>query len=172
MKSISSVLLATFFFSVTTLGASFSSSSNNDRIEFEDGPTGITHSENFEYVCDLLVPEISATGRPTIYLESKAWIDLDYEGGPTQYRLAFGFPEGGTISITAPDGSTQVLLGAEMAITSVNQDGRLITEVAPNTPPVTVELKMNRSGSVVGIEGLSDDNKVVYSGNCKLNEVD
>lgn len=170
MKSISSFLMATLCFSAAGFASTTSNLSNNDRIEFEDGQTAITHTENFELVCDLLVPETSATN-PTIYIESKAWVDLDYTGGTTKYRLAFGFPTGGPIPIENPDGSIQLVFAAEKEIASVTPDGKLVTKSSPGDPAVTVELKKNRSGTVVGIEGISDDSKVAYSGNCTLNEV-
>lgn len=59
-----------------------------DRVEFAPGVYGITHTENFEYVCNMKSKQDGA--------EAKMFLDIDSSEKPG-YRLASGFPGGGTV---------------------------------------------------------------------------
>lgn len=61
-----------------------------DRIDLGDGVIGITHTENFEYVCQMEVKEGSET------VKFKTFLDIDYSDA-NPYRFAVGFVGGGSV---------------------------------------------------------------------------
>lgn len=98
MKSLKSFLLAIFCISTSAFVNPAKAqlapvpfvNPAGDRVELYPGIYGISHTENFEYVCDV---EAAQGGES---MKIKTYLDVDFAGG-TGYRYAAGFVGGGVI---------------------------------------------------------------------------
>ena len=133
----------------------------NDRIEVEPGIYGITHTENFEYVCNMEVTEGSET------VKFKTFLDENFAEG-NLYRFAVGFVGGGSV---------MGMVGAEANVVS-SAKGR-----CPGLC-LSLTIKSSEDGSLNSVEFQEDAISKIISikttekgvsssiGTCEKNEVE
>ena len=85
MKNATLVLLGSLMLSTVAMASS------SDRIDLGDGLIGITHTENFEYVCQMETKEQGET------VNFKSYLDVNFSE-TNKYRFAVGFVGGGKVA--------------------------------------------------------------------------
>jgi hypothetical protein len=160
MNLIASFLLATLL-SATALATVSSSTLANDRIEVAPGMYGISHTENFEYVCDVEEGDAGKSAKIKIFL------DVDFVGG-TGYRFAAGFVGGGSLAgMVAAEAEVVSFKKARcpglcLSLTIKSNDDGSLNSVDFQEDPIT---------KVISI-ATSDPGKSTVVGTCVKNEVE
>lgn len=151
--------LALAIIGLTLISSAAFADTTNDRRVLAPGVIGITHTENFEYVCD--VTQKDSSGETNI----KMWLDVDFDA-PIKYRLAAGFVGGGSVDgligaeANVVEAAQGRCLGLCLSITLSSEDGNSTAVFSEDLLKNTITVSTSENGVTSPI------------GTCKKNEVE
>ena len=152
------ILAAGFIGMISPLFANKALAQIEDRVELGGGAVGITHTENFEYVCQVEEKE-DGQWRPR-----KLWLDVDHSR-PTPYRLASSW----TNDLQKLKGT----IGFEFPLISFTRHrclGLCVDFKINDT--LTFSFRQESTGAKrISVSALSPTGEVAVRGECQRNEV-
>lgn len=133
---------------------------SDDRVEIAPGVVGIKHTENFEIVCDTKSKKEDIT--------QKLFLDTDFSSS-APYRLAAGFPGGGTVmGLVAAE--AKVVESAKGRCPGLCLSLTIESNEGAKSSVVFQEDLLSGRVSVTAID--LSTNKVTDEGECRANEVE